>query len=293
MDARNGHRTILPATAIPYGEEANALMAAESRYAAPDTAACFRRLVELPEGPAREHLREEIICAWLPMAHRLAARYRNRGESLEDLRQVAAVGLVNAVDRYDPRLAHAFVPFAVPTITGEIKRHFRDRMWSVHVPRRIQNLRNAVRLAVAELAAAGAVPSAARIAEHTGLTEDQVRQGNEALHGFSALSIDAETSSGGDLLLGDSLGAVDEAYELVLDREAARPGIQGLADREKRVLYLRFFAGMTQSAIAAELGVSQMHVSRLIAESCRRIREEATREPARRDRPRGAAPHPV
>lgn len=252
-------------------------MAEDSRYADdPDTAADFRRLLELPGGPTRERLRSQVICAWLPMAHRLAARYRNRGETLEDLRQVAAIGLVNAVDRYDPDIGRAFAPFAVPTITGEIKRHFRDRMWSVHVPRRIQNLRNVVRLAHAELAASGASPSSARIAEHTGLSEEDVRQGSEALHGFSALSIDAETApDGSELLLGDRFGALDEAYDLVLDREAAKPGIRRLAEREKRVLYLRFFAGMTQSAIAAELGLSQMHVSRLITESCRRIRESA------------------
>ncbi|WP_411082236.1 SigB/SigF/SigG family RNA polymerase sigma factor [Streptomyces sp. cmx-18-6] len=256
-------------------------MAEERRYADdPDTAADFRRLAELPGGPARERLGGEIICAWLPMSHRLAARYRNRGETLEDLRQVAAIGLVNAVDRYDPAIGRAFAPFAVPTITGEIKRHFRDRMWSVHVPRRIQNLRNVVRRARAELAASGTPPSLARIAEHTGLTEEEVRHGSEALHGFSALSIDAEAAAdGGELHLGARLGAVDEAYDLVLDREAAKPGIRRLAERERRVLYLRFFAGMTQSAIATELGLSQMHVSRLIAESCRRIRESATREP--------------
>ncbi|PCG81962.1 B/F/G family RNA polymerase sigma-70 factor [Streptomyces sp. WZ.A104] len=271
-------------------------MALESRYADdPDTAALFRRLVELPEGPGRERLRGEIICAWLPMAHRLAARYRGRGETLEDLRQVAAVGLVNAVDRYDPERTRAFASFAVPTITGEIKRHFRDRMWSVHVPRRVQDLRNVVRRATAELAAAGTQPSLARIAEHTGLTQVEVRQGSEALHGFSALSIDAEASVGGSgVLLCDSLGTVEGAYDLVLDREAARPGLRNLAEREKRVLYLRFFAGMTQSAIAAELGVSQMHVSRLISESCRRIREDAAREPARRKTTRGTArPRPV
>lgn len=262
-------------------------MAEESRYGDdPDTAADFRRLVELASGPAKERLRGEIICAWLPMAHRLAARYRNRGETLEDLRQVAAIGLVNAVDRYDPAIGRAFASFAVPTITGEIKRHFRDRMWSVHVPRRVQNLRNAVRLAGSELAAMGMAPSPARIAERTGLTEDEVRQGSEALHGFTALSIDAETAAGtGDLLLGDRLGALDEAYDLVLDREAVKPGIRRLGERERRVLYLRFFAGMTQSAIATELGLSQMHVSRLIAESCRRIRESALSEPALREEP--------
>ncbi|MFJ9655899.1 SigB/SigF/SigG family RNA polymerase sigma factor [Streptomyces microflavus] len=252
-------------------------MAVKSQYPEdPDTHHWFCRLAGLPEGPEREQIRREIICAWLPVAHRLALRYRDRGETLEDLRQVAAVGLVNAVDRYDPALGGAFLPFAIPTIVGEIKRHFRDRMWSVHVPRRVQNLRNIVRRATADLTAEGTPASPARLAEHTGLTEEEVRQGNEALHGFRALSLDASVpTDGNDVRLGDTMGADDDALSLVLDREAAKGGISSLAEREKRVLYLRFFAGMTQSAIAAELGISQIHVSRLIAESCRRIREGA------------------
>ncbi|MGW6462744.1 sigma-70 family RNA polymerase sigma factor [Streptomyces rubiginosohelvolus] len=255
-------------------------MATEDRRAGdPETQEAFRRLVELPEGAERERVRQEIIHAWLPMAHRLASRFRDRGETLEDLRQIAAVGLVSAVDRFDPDRSHSFVPFAVPTITGEIRRHFRDRMWSVHVPRRVQNLRNVVRVATAELGAEGTPASLARLAEHTGLTEDEVRQGSEALHGFNALSLDAETSAGTGGALGEFLGASDGAFDLVLDREAAKPGLLSLAEREKRALYLRFFEGKTQSVIAAELGVSQMHVSRLIAGSCRRIRENALDEP--------------
>ncbi|MFJ7416526.1 SigB/SigF/SigG family RNA polymerase sigma factor [Streptomyces sp. NPDC098077] len=252
-------------------------MAVESQYPEDlDTHARLSRLAGLPEGPEREQIRREIICAWLPVAHRLALRYRDRGETLEDLRQVAAVGLVNAVDRYDPALGGAFLPFAMPTIVGEIKRHFRDRMWSVHVSRRVQNLRNVVRRANADLTAEGRLASLARLAEHTGLTEEEVQQGNEALHGFRAISLDASLpTDGATLCLGDTLGADDDALDLVLDREAAKAGISSLPEREKRVLFLRFFAGMTQSAIAAELGISQMHVSRLIAESCRRIREGA------------------
>ncbi|MYX04128.1 MULTISPECIES: sigma factor-like helix-turn-helix DNA-binding protein [unclassified Streptomyces] len=118
-----------------------------------------------------------------------------------------------------------------------------------------------------------------RLAEHTGLTEDEVQQGSEALHGFNALSLDAETSAGTGGALGEFLGASDGAFNLVLDRMAAKPGLLSLAEREKRALYLRFFKGMTQSAIAAELGVSQMQLSRLIAGSCRRIRESALGEP--------------
>ena len=109
---------------------------------APDTAEDFRKLATLPEGRQRDALRERIVEAWLPMADRLAGRFRSRGESFDDLRQVAALGLVKAVDRYDPERGNAFESYAVPTITGEIKRHFRDHMWTLHVPRRVQDLRN-------------------------------------------------------------------------------------------------------------------------------------------------------
>ena len=147
---------------------------------APDTASNFVRLAELPHGPERDALRDELTRAWLPMAHRIAGRFRNRGESLEDLRQVAALGLVKAIDRYEPGRG-AFESYAVPTITGEIKRHFRDRMWALRVPRRVQELRNKVRIARRELteSGSGATASVADIAAHTGLTEDEVNAGLE------------------------------------------------------------------------------------------------------------------
>ncbi|MFD5897745.1 sigma-70 family RNA polymerase sigma factor [Streptomyces sp. NPDC060366] len=197
----------------------------------PDTTAGFRRLAELvdPAGPAdgqeRERLRAEVICAWLPMAYRLASRFRRRGEALEDLRQVAAVGLVKAVDRYDPDLGNAFASYAIPTITGEIKRHFRDRLWSVHVPRRVQELCNTVRVARAELSAEplAGVPSDSDVAAHTGLSPEEVREGVGALHSFSALSTDAEVAGVvGGLRLGDTLGDVDTAFDLVVDRATSR-----------------------------------------------------------------------
>ncbi|MEU1125260.1 SigB/SigF/SigG family RNA polymerase sigma factor [Streptomyces sp. NPDC005899] len=256
-------------------------MCADDRRAGPAAAAAFRRLAELPAGPERDRLRDDVILAWLPMAHRLAGRFRDRGESLDDLRQVAAVGLVNAVDRYDAALGNAFASYAVPTIVGEIKRHFRDRTWSVHVPRRVQDLRNAVRAAHAELAAGGdgSRVTDRQIAAHTGLSEDEVRQGSEALHSYSALSTDVEIGGAdGGPSLGERLGGIDAAFDLVVDRESVRPGLRRLPERERRVLYLRFFVGITQSAIAAELGISQMHVSRLISASCRSVREGVLRE---------------
>ncbi|MEV0980143.1 MULTISPECIES: SigB/SigF/SigG family RNA polymerase sigma factor [unclassified Streptomyces] len=244
---------------------------------APDTGEAFARLAALEDGPERDALRDELVTAWLPMAHRIAGRFRDRGESLEDLRQVAALGLVKAIDRYDPSRG-AFESYAVPTITGEVKRHFRDRMWALRVPRRVQELRNKVRLARRNLTQSpgSPEPSVADIAAHTGLTEDEVNAGLEALDSFSTLSLDAEVSADDDgYSLADTLGAPDGSYDIVIDRESAKEGLRHLPERERAILYMRFFEDMTQSRIADCLGISQMHVSRLISRSCARVREEA------------------
>ncbi|GEJ98604.1 SigB/SigF/SigG family RNA polymerase sigma factor [Streptomyces sp. ATE26] len=243
---------------------------------APDTAALFARLAELEEGPERDAVRDELVTAWLPMAHRIAGRFRDRGEAVEDLRQVAALGLVKAIDRFDPSRG-AFESYAVPTITGEVKRHFRDRMWALRVPRRVQELRNRVRVARRELTQNPGTPepTSADIAAHTGLTEEEVAAGMEALESFSTLSLDAELSSGDDgYSLADTLGAADGAFDVVVDREAAKEGLRRLPERERAILYMRFFEDMTQSRIADRLGISQMHVSRLISRSCARVRDE-------------------
>ncbi|MGW5328578.1 RNA polymerase sigma factor SigF [Streptomyces sp. NPDC004014] len=243
---------------------------------APDTAVLFARLAELEEGPERDAVRDELVTAWLPMAHRIAGRFRDRGEAVEDLRQVAALGLVKAIDRFDPSRG-AFESYAVPTITGEVKRHFRDRMWALRVPRRVQELRNRVRVARRELTQNPGTPepTPADIAAHTGLTEEEVAAGMEALESFSTLSLDAELSSGDDgYSLADTLGAADGAFDVVVDREAAKEGLRRLPERERAILYMRFFEDMTQSRIADRLGISQMHVSRLISRSCARVRDE-------------------
>ncbi|MEV6650961.1 RNA polymerase sigma factor SigF [Streptomyces sp. NPDC051219] len=255
---------------------------------APDTAEAFRRLSVLPQGPHRQALRQDLVRAWLPMADRLAGRFRNRGESLEDLRQVAALGLVKAVDRYDPDRGAAFESFAVPTITGEVKRHFRDHMWTLHVPRRIQELRNRVRVALQELAqtVSGRAPTTAEIAAHAGMTEAEATAGLEALESFTALSLDAELPGSNDgYKLSDALGGPDPALDVVLDREAVKPRLRQLPERERRILYMRFFRDMTQSSIAEDLGISQMHVSRLISRCCTRLRDEVMRDEATADRP--------
>ncbi|MFF4839821.1 RNA polymerase sigma factor SigF [Streptomyces collinus] len=258
-------------------DTASAAPARRTHDDAPDTVALFARMAELEEGPERDELRDELVTAWLPMAHRIAGRFRDRGESVEDLRQVAALGLVKAVDRFDPSRG-AFESYAVPTITGEVKRHFRDRMWALRVPRRVQELRNRVRVARRELTQNPGTPepTTADIAEHTGLTEEEVAAGMEALESFSTLSLDAELSSGEDgYSLADTLGATDTSYDVVVDREAAKEGLRRLPERERAILYMRYFEDMTQSRIADQLGISQMHVSRLISRSCARVRDEA------------------
>ncbi|GGV23010.1 RNA polymerase sigma factor [Streptomyces longisporoflavus] len=247
---------------------------------APDTKEAAAHLATLDGGPEYDLLCEEIVTAWLPMANRLAGRFRNKGENLEDLRQVAAMGLIKAVNRYEPERG-AFESYAVPTITGELRRHFRDRMWDVRVPRRVQDLRNKVRVARRDLMdqpGHDAEPSAAELAEHTGLTEAEVHDGLEALTSYRALSLDAEITADPDgFSLADTLGTSDPAYDFITDREAAKDGLRRLPERERTILYLRFFEDMTQSKIAEELGISQMHVSRLISNSCARVRAEAVR----------------
>ncbi|MEV1008478.1 SigB/SigF/SigG family RNA polymerase sigma factor [Streptomyces sp. NPDC049881] len=244
---------------------------------APDTRRQFERIAELPPCPERDRLLREVVCAWIPMADRLARTFRDRGESLEDLEQVAALGLVKAVQRYDPSRGRPFESYAVPTIVGEVKRHFRDHMWGLHVPRRTQELRNRVRAAARQLTYRldDRGPSVEQIAEHAGLTEDEVRTGLEALESYSTLSLNADLpGSDGDYSLLDTLGEPEPGFDMVVDRESVRSPLRELPEREREILYLRFFHGMTQSRIARQLGISQMHVSRLLSRACESVREQ-------------------
>lgn len=241
---------------------------------APDTTAEFQRIARLPDGAEKEALRRQVVQAWIPMAERLARQFRNRGEALEDLEQVAALGLVKAVSRYDPDRGTAFECFAVPTIVGEVKRHFRDNLWGLHVPRRVQELRNRVRTAHRALSHSldDRGPCVEEIVEHTGLTEQEVHVGMEALDSYTPLSLEAELpGSDGGFCLAEALGDDDPGYDRVVDRESVRPRLSRLPEREREILYLRFFRNMTQSCIAEELGISQMHVSRLISRACASI----------------------
>ncbi|MDT0445238.1 SigB/SigF/SigG family RNA polymerase sigma factor [Streptomyces johnsoniae] len=245
---------------------------------APDTGPQFERIAALPDGPERRRLCDEVVSAWLPMADRLARNFRDRGESQEDLAQVAALGLVKAVRGYDPHRGNAFESYAVPTIVGEVKRHFRDHLWGLHVPRRTQELRNRVRAAQRSLECRvdDRPPGVAALAEAGGLTQEEVREGMAALESYRPLSLDADLSRGGDggYSLADTVGGPDAGYERVVRMAAVRPKLRALSERERHLLYLRFYRELTQREIGARLGISQMHVSRLLNRICARIHDE-------------------
>ena len=233
-------------------------------------------LSKLPEDdPARGPIRDELVQGHLPLVEYLARRFAGRGEPLDDLIQVATIGLIKAVDRFDPERGVEFSTYATPTIAGEIKRHFRDKGWAVRVPRRLQELKLALTRASADLTQQlGRAPTVAELATHLNLSEEDVLEGLESAHAYSTVSLDAPDSDDDEgPAVADSLGMVDEALEGVEYRESLKPLLEALPAREKRILVLRFFSGMTQSQIAAELGISQMHVSRLLARTLAQLRE--------------------
>lgn len=226
--------------------------------------------------PRYKPLRDELVTMNLPLVEHLARRFRERGEAHEDLVQVGTVGLIKAVDRFDSERGVEFSTYATPTIVGEIKRHFRDRGWAVRVPRRLQELRIALSRATQELSqTSGRSPTVAELATHLGISEDEVLEGLESAQAYATASLDAGTGSGteGDSLsLGDTLGSEDDALAGVENRESLKPLLAELGERERRILMLRFFKNQTQSQIAAEMGISQMHVSRILARTLAQLR---------------------
>jgi len=239
------------------------------------------RLSELDaDDPRRPAVRDELVTMNLPLVEYLARRFKDRGERHEDLVQVGTVGLIKAVDRFDTSREVQFSTYATPTIVGEIKRHFRDRGWAIRVPRRLQELRISLSRATSELSqASGHSPTVSELAKHLHITEDEVLEGLESAQAYATTSLDA-TSGGGDesATLGATLGDVDSALEGVENREALKPLLAALPEREQRILYLRFFQNQTQSEIAEELGISQMHVSRLLARTLVNLRGEMLSE---------------
>ncbi|MFF1377233.1 RNA polymerase sigma factor SigF [Streptomyces sp. NPDC058308] len=238
--------------------------------------AMFIELRSLADGsPEYAELRNRLVRMHLPLVEHLARRFRNRGEPLDDLTQVATIGLIKSVDRFDPERGVEFSTYATPTVVGEIKRHFRDKGWAVRVPRRLQELRLALTTATAELSQLhGRSPTVHELAEKLAISEEEVLEGLESANAYSTLSLDVPDTDDESPAVADTLGAEDEALEGVEYRESLKPLLEDLPPREKRILLLRFFGNMTQSQIAQEVGISQMHVSRLLARTLAQLREK-------------------
>ncbi|HEY8981893.1 MAG TPA: RNA polymerase sigma factor SigF [Streptomyces sp.] len=238
--------------------------------------ALFVELRGLADGsPEYAELRNRLVRMHLPLVEHLARRFRNRGEPLDDLTQVATIGLIKSVDRFDPDRGVEFSTYATPTVVGEIKRHFRDKGWAVRVPRRLQELRLSLTTATAELSQLhGRSPTVHELAEKLAISEEEVLEGLESANAYSTLSLDVPDTDDESPAVADTLGAEDEALEGVEYRESLKPLLEDLPPREKRILLLRFFGNMTQSQIAQEVGISQMHVSRLLARTLAQLREK-------------------
>jgi RNA polymerase sigma-B factor len=237
----------------------------------------FLQLHSAEEGDAgHQAARDALVEQHLPLVEHLARRFRNRGEPYDDLVQVATIGLIKSVDRFDLERGVEFSTYATPTIVGEIKRHFRDKGWAVRVPRRLQELRLSLASATSELSQKqGRSPTVSELAAHLKITDEEVLEGLESANAYSTLSLDAGDSGSGDepMPVAETLGVEDEGLEGVEYRESLKPMLEQLPPREKKILMLRFFKNMTQSEIAAEIGISQMHVSRLLARTLAQLRE--------------------
>ncbi len=222
----------------------------------------------------RNECRDELVQLHLPLVEHCARRFMNRGEPLDDLLQVGTIGLIKSVDRFDDQRGVEFSTYATPTILGEIKRYFRDKGWAIRVPRRLQELRMSIGSVTGDMSQElGRSPTPREIAEKLGVSVEEVMEGIESANAYSTLSLDAgDAGDEGSNSMLDSLGMDDEALANVEIRASVKPLIEQLPPRERRILLLRFFRGMTQSQIAEEIGVSQMHVSRLLNRTLAQLR---------------------
>lgn len=236
----------------------------------------FARYEQATTEDEKAAAREKLVAQFLGLVEFLARRFRNRGEPLEDLVQVGTIGLLKAIDRFDLEREVEFSTYATPTIVGELKRHFRDKGWAVRVPRRLQELHLELTKIVSTLGQElGRSPTPAEIATYANLTEEQVLEGLEIAQAYNFASLDApiDSEDGGSTSFADQLGSEDEALDNLEYRASLAPEMDKLPERERRILYLRFFKGMTQSEIADRLGISQMHVSRLLNRTLMKLRE--------------------
>ena len=222
--------------------------------------------------------RKQLIEQYMSLVRSLARRYSYRGEQLEDLVQIGAIGLIKAIDRFDVNRGVELTTYATPNIIGEIKRHFRDRGWAVRVPRGLQELNIQLSRLIEELTVQHArSPTIAELAKGAGVSEEEVLEALESGRAYSSLSLSAGSAGhdeDGELDPLESLGTEEHQYEVSEDRAVLAPGFRVLDERERKILHLRFFEGLTQSQIAQQVGISQMHVSRLIRRSLEKIREE-------------------
>lgn len=234
----------------------------------------FAQFVAMRPGhPDHDALRSKLVTGHLPVVRHIARRFAGRGEPVDDLEQAGTVGLLGAVDRFDPGRGSDFLSFAVPTITGEIRRHFRDRTWSMRVPRRLKDLQSSIAGAVGPLSQElGRAPRPSEIARRLGMAVEEVLEGLDAQHAYRSSSLE-ELTAGGDTPLLDTLGWADAELETVEYRETLGPLLDELPERERTIIVLRFFGNRTQTQIAERVGVSQMHVSRLLAQTLRTLRE--------------------
>ncbi|MCM6778077.1 RNA polymerase sigma factor SigF [Nocardia sp. CDC159] len=240
------------------------------------------------DDPHRGHLRDEVIERCLPLAEHIARRFAGRGESFEDLLQVARVGVVLAVDRYDVTRGANFLSFAVPTVMGEVRRYFRDNTWAVRVPRRLKEIQQLIGPTTEKLAQRlGRMPTARELAEELEVEVTEITNALVAANGYRTDSLEATVDDGEDspTPLRDSLGSEEPCYELVEQAMAVRPLLAELPERDRRALILRYFEAKTQTQIAEELGVSQMHVSRILAKTLQTLKDQALEV----SRPRQAA----
>jgi RNA polymerase sigma-B factor len=220
--------------------------------------------------------REQLVDQYIGLVEFLARRFRNRGEPLEDLVQVGTIGLLKAIDRFDLGREVEFSTYATPTIVGELKRHFRDKGWAVRVPRRLQELHLELTKVVNQLGQElGRSPTVPEIAEATGASEEQVLEGLEIAQAYNFTSLDApiDSEDSGSTSFADQLGEEDETLDTLEYRASLAPEMEKLPERERKILFLRFYRGMTQSQIADQLGISQMHVSRLLNRTLSQLRE--------------------
>ncbi len=234
--------------------------------------------------------REQLIERYMSLVRSLARRYSYRGEQLDDLIQIGAIGLIKAIDRFDINRGVELTTYATPNIIGEIKRHFRDRGWAVRVPRGLQELNVKLSKLVEQLTVQySRSPTISELAKAANVEEEEVLEALESGRAYSSLSLSVGGDGDEDVDPMETIGAVEHEYEVSEDRAVLEPGLRVLDERERKILHLRFFEGLTQSQIAQQIGISQMHVSRLIRRSLEKIRDEIAADEGLEEPPRRAA----